>query len=108
MPAGQLYVPKLLTTPGTDVLCYQAPTNVVGSITVNICNQNATNVKISVSLVPTGTTVAPVNFLEKDLTIYGNESYRLTVVISNQQSLYVRGDTVNVSVNVFGFEEPVS
>lgn len=84
---------------------YTVPSNNTATITINICNQGASNAKIQIALTDS-TSVAPEEIIEYNVELYPGESFqRAGIVLGSGQYVYVRSDQGSVSINVWGFEE---
>ncbi len=84
---------------------YTVPSSATATITINVCNQGASNAKIRIALTES-TSVGPEEIIEYDVELYPGESFqRGGIVLGSGQYVYVRSDQGSVSINIWGFEE---
>ena len=90
----------------TTVELYVCPLNTLTMLTVNICNRNAEDVLVSVSIgtVTSGTTTA--DYLVYNAIANGKETIELTgIVVSENEVVAVSANTTNVNFSCWGMEE---
>jgi len=106
MATGKLGAEDLAAA--TDTVIYTVPSNTFGVVTVNVCNRNATNIRVRVAVADADT---PTNaeFVEFDAELLANGVLERTGLVMNaEQRLVVRSDTINVSAVAFGIETTVA
>jgi len=106
MATGKLGAEDLAAA--TDTVIYTVPSNTFGVVTVNVCNRNATNIRVRVAVADADT---PTNaeFVEFDAELLANGVLERTGLVMNTgQRLVVRSDTINVSAVAFGIETTVA
>ena len=96
-----------LTVANTDQQLYVVPVSKVTSLTVCFANRNAQTVKVRLALTTT-TSPANTDYIAYDIAVPANDSYeRSGLALGAGQYVYVRSDTVGVSVAAWGFEDAV-
>ena len=102
MATGRLGAQDLAAT--TNTTLYQNTSGTYATVTVNLCNRNATGVTVRVALSTTSTPAAS-DWLEYDTAISGNGVAQITgVVVGNTQFVVVYSSNTLVSAVAFGFE----
>jgi hypothetical protein len=104
MASGRLFAVDLAAT--TYNSPYAVPASVVCTMNVNICNRNATTVKVRLAVAAATGTPGVTEFIEYDtmLAPYGVLE-RTGLVLAATQRITAYSDTANVSVVGYGFEE---
>jgi len=106
MASGILSTTNLSANVVADV--YTVPASTLASVNINVCNRNATAVKIRLALSATSVTQAAGEFIEFDVSIVANGVLERTGVMLNAGKIITAySDTNNVSVVVTGVEETV-
>lgn len=104
MPAGRLAKLEMATL-NTDLQVYQIGLGNVATVTINVVNRGSSNAKISLAITDS-TTVSVADYINfEELVHPGEYLYRGGVVLNGGQYIYVKTDTGNCSINVWGFEE---
>ena len=83
---------------------YQVTVSTTASVTINICNQGSDTAQVQIAI-PSSTTVNPADIIEYNLSVYKQESFTKTFVLSSGDYVYVKSNAGSVSVNIWGFEE---
>ena len=106
MASGRLDTADLSATTVTDV--YTVPASTLASCNVNVCNRNASSVKIRLALSDTTATQGADEYIEYDVSVPGNGVLERTgIVLAAGQIVTAYSDTADVSVVVTGVEEAV-
>ena len=102
MATGRLGAEELLVD--TDTTLYQCPSDQFAIVTANICNKGTEPALISVA-VCTLETPDPAEFLEFETSLLPhNILERTSIMMSADQYLVVKSDSLNVSAVAYGFE----
>jgi len=102
MATGRLGAQDLAAT--TNTTLYQNTSGTYATVTINLCNRNATSVTVRIAL-STSATPNAADWLEYDTAISGNGVAQLTgVVVGNTQYVIVYSSSTLVSAVAFGFE----
>ena len=94
-----------IQTTNTLEQVWQVPNGQTATVTIRFTNRTSGNVKIRLVCSDTN---SPDNsyYLVYDQIIYPNDNYtEAGVVLESQDYIFVRSDTANVSVNVWGFSQ---
>lgn len=103
MATGRLGAVDLAATTNTTV--YQVPVSKISSFTINVCNRNATSVKVRIALATTATP-GVTEWLEYDTAVTGSGVLeRSGLILDATKYVVAYSDTANVTVLVYGFEE---
>lgn len=104
MASGRLGALNLSATTNTQI--YAGPaTSYVGTVTVSLCNRNATPVRVRLA-VATTSSPSTAEWLWYDKLIPGYEAVERTgLVVDNGKQIVVYTDTANVTAVAMGFEE---
>jgi hypothetical protein len=107
MSSGRLGAEDLLAA--TNTLIYTGPTDTIATVSVNICNRNSDIVAIRLAVLDGAIgTLANEDYIEYDTDLNANGVLERTgLVIAATQTIVAYSDTANVSVQVYGWEEPV-
>lgn len=107
MSSGRLGAADLAATTNTGV--YTAPSGVVATVNVNVCNRNSAAVAVRVAAIDGAIgAISAEDYIEYDTPIGVNGVLERTgVVLAAGQTIGAYSDTANVSVQVWGWEEPV-
>ena len=105
MATGRLGTADLAATTITDV--YTVPASRVASVNINVCNRNASAVKVRLAIGSTAVTQDDDEYIEYDVSIPGNGVLERTgfMMDSTYKYLSAYSDTLDVTVMVTGVEE---
>lgn len=98
---------KALTTSGSFVLVYTAPSNVkMAFFSLNAVNLATSEATIQVAITASGTP-APTDFIEYDTVLVANGGVleRTCLKCSAGESVFVKASNSEIAVRVFGLEE---
>lgn len=91
----------------TNTTVYSVPAQLVGTVTINVCNRNVIPVSIRLAVTSGNIgTLTAADYIEYNLAVDGSGVLERTgIVLYNGQSVIAYSDTANVSVQVWGWEE---
>lgn len=103
--SGKLGAADLLAATNTEI--YICPTGRVVTANVNMCNRNTTTTTIRLAITDNGiSSLSDADYFEYDLELCGSGVLeRSGLVLSSGQSLVAYSTNVDVSVQVWGWEE---
>jgi len=88
----------------TNTTVYTVPTDTFSVATVNVCNQNATDVTVRIAVAASGTPTAG-EYIEYGTTIVANGVLeRSGIVLQAGKNIVVYSSDANVSVVCYGIE----
>lgn len=106
MASGLLGSADLSATTITDI--YTVPASTLTSCNINVCNRNASVVKVRLALSATTVTQGATEFIEYDTQILANSVLERTgVILQAGKIITAYSDTANVTVVATGVEEAV-
>ncbi|WP_136420285.1 hypothetical protein [Herbaspirillum sp. ST 5-3] len=102
MASGRLGASDLSATTNTSV--YTVPASKVATVSVSICNRNATSVTVRLAVSTSGTP-NDADYLEYDTTIDANSVLERTGIVMDETKVLVAyASGTGVSVVAYGFE----
>lgn len=106
MASGRLGASDLSATTNTGV--YTAPTLTLAVVNVSVCNRNSTPITIRLAHIDGAIgAIANEDYIEYDFSIPGNGVLERTgIIMESGATLGAYSDTANVSVVIWGYEEP--
>ena len=106
MASGRLGAADLAATTNTSI--YTVPASTVATVSINVANRNASSVVIRLMHLNGAIgTLANEDYIEYDVTIAANGVLERTgVIMAATHVIGAYSDTANVSVQVYGWEEP--
>ena len=93
----------------TELVAGDGGGNYVKAVTLTLCNRNPTPMSVRVALTDTKNIIAPSDFLEYDLQVFGNNTFeRSGILVPDGYYLYVSSSVALVTATVWGINEYVA